>query len=431
MPQKAAPHVSVIQSLVEFLNRVQCADEMFEDVLPVLKAKDTERISRVSHLVQEIAAIVKGKPKNEPLLLDKLQELLKPAQRIARAGVMFRGHSIVLLVSQFDEFVAELLRVVYGSNRERLKGSGRTLSYDDFLAASSLDEIFASFIDREIDKIFRQSHSMVIDYLDEHFKIGIIEHFAKYPSFIEITERRNLIVHSGGVVTPQYLSACEKAGLPKAAVPCAGAHLVLEAGYFKEACRVFFEIGLRVGQAVLRRAFPEHLAEADLCLNDVGFDMLREERCDLASIVFEFALGMPCKLVSTDRFQKMFRVNLAIAYKWGGRPEKVEEVLSAVDWSASEAKFKLACCVLRDEFDRAASLVLELGRSIPQRDYATWPLFRGFRNSPQFQRAFRKVYRKPFIAQAISEVRHAMSGAASIASGQAGALPASGAEPQR
>src|ERR1035437_227886 len=200
-------------------------------------------------------------------MVTRLAQTTKLIKAVRRGKLMFCRHSIVLLVSRLDEFVAQILRTSYEAFPERLRGSAKTLSFDELLDARSIHDIFLRFADKEIDRLLRQSQEEIIGYLDEQFKIGMKDQFSNYAAFLEVTERRNLFVHTGGVVTPQYLDYYEKLKLPKDQAPKLGQHLEVLPAYYLKAAEMFIEIGLRIGQGGVRRLYPKKLAAAHNTLN--------------------------------------------------------------------------------------------------------------------------------------------------------------------
>ena len=65
----------------------------------------------------------------------------------------------------------------------------------------------------EVDVLMRDAHVAQIEFLDSKLKLGIVDHFSRWKEFLEITERRNLFVHTGGRVTQQYLQNCRRLGV--------------------------------------------------------------------------------------------------------------------------------------------------------------------------------------------------------------------------
>jgi hypothetical protein len=386
-----------------FLNDVRCAAEMFDTITPILAAKDRERMAQLQELISKVKEHVDIK--DFPGAIKKMHLLSKTTQSLTRAHSMFRRHSIVLLVSRLDEFIADVLRITFQAHPERLKGNAKSLTYDELIGAKSIEEVFLRFADKEIDRVLRESQDEIISYMDETFKIGIKEHFSDYPSFMEITERRNLFVHSGGMVTHQYLENLKKFKSHSPEAPSLGTHLGVSDEYYSRATRLFLEIGLRIGQGVARRVFPDQLEQADTELILFGYDLLGSENWPLARLVFEFARAIPEKMTSNEANRRIFVVNLAIAYKCGGESRKMSDLLDSMDWSACDSKFVLAEAVLRDQFEKAGRIMAALPpTAIPEHYFRDWPLFRDFRSNPEFTRAFKKLFGKDFILELPSKL---------------------------
>jgi hypothetical protein len=87
-------------------------------------------------------------------------------------------------------------------------------------------------------------------------------------------------------------------------------------------------------------------------------------------------------------------VNLAQAYKWGGKPAEASKIIEKEDWTSCSADFQLAVAVLKDDFERAASLMKAVAAAnlMRKNDYRDWPLFNEFRKSPLFIDAYNCIY---------------------------------------
>lgn len=129
-------------------------------------------------------------------------------------------------------------------------------------------------------------------------------------------------------------------------------------------------------------------------MNNTGAELLIQEKWDLAERIFEYALGIPENLVSTDGIRFYYLVNLCIALKFGGK--EYSKRLHSVDWSPFHPKFHLAVAVLEDRFDDAVELMKNQAvlAEITEAFFKDWPLFREFRNTERFQQAFEDIFHK-------------------------------------
>lgn len=182
--------------------------------------------------------------------------------------------------------------------------------------------------------------------------------------------------------------------------PAVGAQLELGAKYFLQACDILSEVGLKLGQTLWRKVFPDELAKADEELNAAIYDVLYIERYSLAQIFGEFAVQQ--KVVSSEIFRRLYAVNLAIALKSNGRSGEANKVLNKLDWSACSLDFRLAHAVLRDRTSDACRIMKNIGKRgefVKEESYHVWPLFSKFRLSPEFLKTYEEIYGRRFVVE--------------------------------
>ena len=289
---------------------------------------------------------------------------------------------------------------MYRAFPDRLKDHDRSLRFNEFIDAKSIDEIQERFIESEINALLRQSHIEQIEYIDRQFKIGLKQDFSLFPDFIEIAQRRHLFVHTGGIINRHYIDLCNRVGYKRNNKQKLGEELHVSEEYFKKAVKIVYELGLRIGQGMTRRLFKDNLESIDDSFLDWGFDLLLEERWDLAAIIFDFGLNLPDKFISDENSKRMYLMNRAIAHKWTGEEEKMREIIERVDWSASSTWFLLVREVLYDRFGPAEKLMGRIGTDeITEERFQTWPAFRVFRGTEEFRRGYKKIFHKTFTPQ--------------------------------
>src|SRR5690606_26781443 len=86
----------------------------------------------------------------------------------------------------------------------------RMLTYKQLLELDSIEVARDRLIEGEIEAVLRQSHTDHYKWLESKCSIKLRENLASWPRFVELTERRNLFVHTHGVVSSQYLSVCSQ-----------------------------------------------------------------------------------------------------------------------------------------------------------------------------------------------------------------------------
>jgi len=247
----------------------------------------------------------------------------------------------------------------------------------------------------------REAHDKQLTVIDREFKLGIIDNFAEYPHFVEMTERRNLFVHGGGVVTKFYLKRCMEVGYTIGKDVKVGTALNVSQEYFDKAVMCLFELGFRLGFALACRLYPDKLNEIhNVLLADIGFPLLMVERWETARRLFAFALSWPDKFVPNDEFRRYHVVNTALALNHLGRHEEALTLLSKYDWSSQSDKLLLAVSIIRRKWTEAERIMSNMdgNRPFSEDDYRTWPIFKEFRSTKEFRNAYTKLYGKKYVA---------------------------------
>ncbi|MCK4904831.1 hypothetical protein KAS42_01110 [bacterium] len=393
-------HDRLIFSTSDFLTDLECIVEMFEVVLPTLEQKDKTRGNRVEEILKSLKSRMKKKDNGatKTPLLTKVTELIMTLRKLHRAKRLFRQNAIVMMVSEYDQFLGDVFKAFFRATPDRLKSPDKTLSYDEILQLGSIKNAIEKFISKEIDQLFRGSHSEQIGYLEKQLKLNIREGLSCWSTFIELTERRNLFVHLGGQVSQQYIRVCKTHGVTIDEKLKEGMILSANEQYLRKAYKCLLEVSLKVSQSVLRKVWPDKLEDADVALNNIGFNFLESEQWELARMVFDFALTLPHKLISNEFWRKIFIINKCITLKWSGDENGMLKLLNEVDWSATDSKFTLGVHVLKNEYKQAESIMAAMNSKEPIKEYEfrTWPIFRDFRNTDSFRRAYKKIYGKEF-----------------------------------
>ena len=234
--------------------------------------------------------------------------------------------------------------------------------------------------------------------MENRFDLPLRKGLDVWPQFVEITERRNLFVHCDGLVSSQYVNVCREHGSELDNSIKVGDRLSVDPGYFSKAFDCMFEIGTKLGHVLWRKLQPEDIKAADTALQRTGYDLLVEERYELAKMILRFATDT-LKTVSSDKIRRMNIINLCIAHKFSGDEQSCRAVLDSEDWTACSPEFRLAVAVLKDDLTNAVTIMESIGKdgTVRRENYSTWPLFRAFRESKEFLTSYRKLFGEDFV----------------------------------
>jgi hypothetical protein len=140
----------------------------------------------------------------------ELKRLRSQLSKAEAGALIVPQNFVVALVSQFDSFVGDTLRALYRAKKDLLNSSERTLTFSALNDFANLDDVRAHILEKEIENVLRDSHAGQFEWMEKKFDVALREGLAVWPTFIELTERRNLFTHCNGIVSPQYLAVCDK-----------------------------------------------------------------------------------------------------------------------------------------------------------------------------------------------------------------------------
>jgi hypothetical protein len=332
--------------------------------------------------------------------LAQWKKLTKRFENFALASKLLPRSLVVTLVSQYDAYLGRLLRCIFLAKPEVLNSSERKLSFQEISDLGSVEAAREYVLEKEVEAILRSSHADQFKWLENAFKLPLNKGLDCWPTFIELTERRNLFVHTDGVVSSQYISVCQKHGVKLDPNLKEGEQLWVSQSYFRNATACIYEIGIKLGHVLWRKLLPDEREAADGSFINLTYELLVNEEYNMAKLLLDFAFKDFTNFSNEVRKLSLL-VNRAQAYKWSGDSVKCAEIMGSVDWPARSELLRLANSVLTEQWDDSAKLMRKMGAAseIRSTDYRDWPLFKEFREQPQFRQAFKDVFGDAFIVE--------------------------------
>lgn len=412
--EKELPNKMLLKLSESFLDDLDCLREMFDTIIPVLELQDEQRKEKIKKIIDKAkqnsqASELKQESEKKPISFfpDEYRELVSNFKKIRRSDYLFRQQIITTFIARFDEFIGELLKVALSINPEWLKTTEKSITYEKLIEMKSIDNAIVGVINEEIESLLRGSHQDQIEFIDKKLKIGIKENFSRLPDFLEIAERRNLIAHTGGKISRQYLEKCKKFGHNHTEPPELGTRFNIDHAYVNHAFSVFFEIGLRISQGSYRRLFQDDTEEADRWLNHLAIRFLDQAEWELAERICEYDLSIPDKFKSSQtEFKYYALINRAFAQKF--QSKAFEEGLNGAPWTAFHPKYLLCLHVLKEEYDKASDLMKKSStfEEIGKQGFRTWPIFKLFRNTPEFSDAYKEIFSEEYAIDPDTDIKY-------------------------
>ena len=127
-----------------------------------------------------------------------------------KQGPILRRGALVSLLGCFETLVAHLIRKFYKKFPEAFPSSSKSLTLEDLKEIGSIEDAELHLIDAEIDSILRGNISSQIEYFVKPIKVQLKYLNEFHDKLIEISQRRNILVHNDGVINKHYISKTPK-----------------------------------------------------------------------------------------------------------------------------------------------------------------------------------------------------------------------------
>jgi hypothetical protein len=229
--------------------------------------------------------------------------------------------------------------------------------------------------------------------MQTHFNVKLKEGLTAWPLFVELCERRNLLTHTGGIVSDQYLKVCREHKCSVGGVRV-GQQLSVNPEYFTTAVETVYEIGLKLCYVLWRKFDEKTKADADSELNARCMELITARRYRLAEALLSFSHGVRGL---TDQIRRMMIVNLANAIRLQDRVDEAKRILDTEDWSATNDDFQVCVASVKGDIDTVLRIMQSMGGRFDADRYRTWPVFHRTRNDARFVEKFESIFEEPFV----------------------------------
>ncbi len=318
-------------------------------------------------------------------------------ERAERAKTLVPQAYLVSLVSLYDQFYAGLIRLIYRIAPNKLKENNKPYTYKDLCDLQTLQEWKVVIVDETIEDRLRDSHIKQFEWLAGAMGIDTLKAFKEWPDFVELTERRNLFVHSDGVVSQQYIDMCGSVKALNKDIT-KGCKLPVDREYFEKAYKILYIVGVKLTQmlahTVYKKQYPGEGAAIDKLLINNVYEAIEEELYDVAISVSDFALSNPhFKHNANDRCYIL--LNYAQAFKWSGATDKCQELLDKEDCTVWKPELLIPKYTLEGEYEKVYEKMRLIGNNneeLTPEHYRQWPIFKEIRKEKEFAKVFKEIF---------------------------------------
>lgn len=328
----------------------------------------------------------------------KIRRLIGKMNDMRKGLSVLPGSIILSLVANFDSYFVDAVRMVLLSRPERYDNSDRQMTVKEILAMSSFEDVRWKIINDEVDGLMRGSHLEQIKFIEKNLHISITEDFDRYPEYLEIFERRNIVAHGKHIVNEIYLRNCKAFGYNVKNIK-EGDKLNLDHIYLHKSVDTLIEIYVKICYLLWKKHFePSDVNIAEI-VSEIAFRFIEERNYSLALRLYEFLLNDK-KSNFDESCRKKYIINLSNCYRNIEKNEACDDLLNKTDWSATSNTYRICVASLRDdlnEFLRLMPLVSN-DEMISKTEIREWPVFKWMRSKDEVKLKFEELFGEPLRA---------------------------------
>ena len=327
---------------------------------------------------KNISFSIKGNDTSLNEALDKMGKTQIQTEQLFKS-------SLISLLSSVEWFFSQILHFHYDKHPNSAGISKKTLTLDDLKSFGSIDDAESFLIDQKIESILRGSFSDWIKVLKEDLglKLGYLDEYEK--ELIETYQRRNLMVHNGGIVNSIYLSKVDSSYTKEVK---SGDKLIVNQEYLETAIDQFHLIFILITSELWKKLEPEseHRGKYIMIL---GYDYLVKKNWKVSRTANQF-LCFDKKMPIAHRTSAQLNVWLCNKEEIGF--EDFLKEVEKIDYSDKSLIFQIALSALKRENDFCFDNLSQLLKSkdLEPIDLLEFPILREIREDKRFKEFIEK-----------------------------------------
>ena len=401
---------SFFNTLNLFLKKLDALNKSVMAIVFLEKIQEVEQNKINNFITKKGRKIKKEKGLINFTLLPRDQEQykkLKNDRENSRIAYEILPQSLLVSkVTQFDLFIGSLIKIILNLQNNIISDE-KILTFGDLKEFKTIKEAVNHVIEREIDNLLFDSHSAHLEWIGKKLNVNIKEELTlEWASFIEITERRNLYVHTNGFINNQYISKCKEHGFNLGKEHKNKAILEMTPDYFKNSSECLYKVAVKLTFIIWIKLIKNEKEIANrFFINEIIVELIKDNNYTLAKTLLQFSKSLFSN--NRDEAKKIITINLALVEKLIGNKEGAKSIINSEDWSSCKDDFKLVLSVLEEKYDEVFKLMEKIGKEgdlISEVSYINDPIYSELRQQPKFLEVYKKIYKRNFISEEKTEI---------------------------
>jgi hypothetical protein len=317
------------------------------------------------------------------------ERAMKELRKSNESMHLLYSNTLISMLSSVELFLSKLIHLYYRQFPDAVTSKDKVFSFEDLKAFDTVEDARAYLIESRVENVLRGSFEDWISFFKNHPKLSMGYLDSAAALLTEACQRRNLIVHNGGIVNSIYLSKIPPA---IAKEHKKGDQLTVSPEYLKERLNLFELNGLLIAFEMWKKLAPDDESRGK-SLVDIAFTHLCAKRWAISEGLAYFLMNdkeMP------EQYIILGRLNYWLSLKRQNRWAEVKDAAEAEDMSAKSQRYQLgwlALCEKNEHFFKTLPKVLK-SKEILEEELRAFPIFEEMRKDARCTKFLPKESKK-------------------------------------
>lgn len=283
---------------------------------------------------------------------------------------------LIAAESSFEILFSQLARAIYRKNPSALARSDYAFTLEQLSSYDSIDSAREALVTQKIEALLRESVDEWGRWLKRTVNIPLDGVMEDWSTTREIFIRRNMLVHTDGVITKRYIEEVRKAGAPIEGLTI-GHSLVPSVGYLRSSLERLVALEILLTFRVWSRLDKNQLNEAAGWLGGQVQRLVSRKMWTSVCLICQEFNDISCR----RSIQLSVQVDGWLARKKRDGIVVIQEEVSSWDVSALDARYKTLKGLLLDSITAEELEDAAQNGHVSRFEMGTHPLFENFRES--------------------------------------------------
>jgi hypothetical protein len=310
----------------------------------------------------------------------RIDQAMKAPRKTNYQKELLYKNAFIGLLSSVEWFYSQVLHFYYDKHPEAAGIKKKTMTLEDLKTFGTVQDAEKFLIDSKIEEVFRAGFDAWMDILKDEVKLKLPYVRPFFNELLEVYQRRNLLVHNGGIVNSIYISKVSSEISKDLKI---GDKLTITSEYLENAiCKLHIVFTL-IAAELWKKLEPIEESRADI-LNSIAYRNMNQGR-------WEVSEWLSCFIKDDEnlksRVKTVGQLNFWLSRKKrGNRALVIGEVLKA-DFTDKSLRYQLAVSALTDNKEEFFELLPETLRtkSLEIEELLEFPIFDEMRNTSEFE----------------------------------------------